>query len=329
MKKREFIISILFLISCSQIYSVSKLPQPLDKIFVYFHAPNKSAVCSFEFDFKTLKSTIELGSSGYDLIHCRTINTSEGMEVSFIQIWNGAEEFKRNDIRWLLYYKVFISKKQIKNSNNGNLAPIKNVIPILILKDTSGSVERHHDDFIYDSVKEIRKNFYQLSSVTNILQDTDKKSKSLKIISTEHKFFILDVLCSKKSVDDIFLKIDCEGTQGYIPLSFLADNWTVVENHLGEGVFSNPEANDEVKPVTQNAVTKQSAVLNDTRVRLRVKPNLSCQTVTHLNKGDKVKITDRSDEIFEIDGESWYWYKVETTDLKNGWVYGKYLDIEK
>ena len=48
----------------------------------------------------------------------------------------------------------------------------------------------------------------------------------------------------------------------------------------------------------------------------------------YLEKGDAVKIVDRSDEKFEIDGESWYWYEVETTDEQTGWVYGKYLDIE-
>lgn len=48
-----------------------------------------------------------------------------------------------------------------------------------------------------------------------------------------------------------------------------------------------------------------------------------------LNKGDTVKIKDKSEEPFTIDGESWYWYKVETDDYPDGWVYGKYLDIEE
>ena len=76
-------------------------------------------------------------------------------------------------------------------------------------------------------------------------------------------------------------------------------------------------------------IPMQNAVLNDSRVRLRVKPNLSCDTWSFLNKGDTVKIKDKSEEPFTIDGESWYWYKVETDDYPDGWVYGKYLDIEK
>ena len=71
------------------------------------------------------------------------------------------------------------------------------------------------------------------------------------------------------------------------------------------------------------------ATLNDTRVRLRSEPNLSCETLGYLEKGDAVKIVDRSDEKFEIDGENWYWYEVETSDGKTGWIYGKYLDIEE
>lgn len=69
--------------------------------------------------------------------------------------------------------------------------------------------------------------------------------------------------------------------------------------------------------------------INDSRVRLRSEPNLDCETVTYLNRNDAVKIKDQSDRKFEIDGEKWYWHQVETSDGKTGWVYGKYLDIEK
>ena len=33
--------------------------------------------------------------------------------------------------------------------------------------------------------------------------------------------------------------------------------------------------------------------------------------------------------VIEINGEYWYWYKVDYPSLPDGWVYGKYLDIEK
>ena len=72
----------------------------------------------------------------------------------------------------------------------------------------------------------------------------------------------------------------------------------------------------------------QNAVINDNRVRLRVKPNLTCDIWALLDKGLPVKIKDKSKEKFEIDGESWYWYKVDNPNYPDGWVYGKYLDIE-
>lgn len=71
-----------------------------------------------------------------------------------------------------------------------------------------------------------------------------------------------------------------------------------------------------------------NATVNDFRVRLRSEPNLSCETLSYFYTGDKVKIIDQTDEPYEIDGESHYWYKVESGTYPVGWVYGKYLDIE-
>lgn len=71
------------------------------------------------------------------------------------------------------------------------------------------------------------------------------------------------------------------------------------------------------------------AKCNDSKVRIRKEPNLNCETITYLNKDDNVKIYDRSDEMFEINNEEWYWYQVKTDNDITGWVYGKYLDIEK
>lgn len=72
-----------------------------------------------------------------------------------------------------------------------------------------------------------------------------------------------------------------------------------------------------------------NATINDFKVRLRKEPNLDCETLSYFYEGNKVKIVDQSDEPYEIDGENWYWYKVESGSYPVGWVYGKYLDIEK
>lgn len=75
------------------------------------------------------------------------------------------------------------------------------------------------------------------------------------------------------------------------------------------------------------SIESKKAKCNDTRVRVRLKPNLNCQTLGFLNKNDKVIIKDRSEKKYEINGESWYWYRVDFQTLPDGWVYGKYLDF--
>jgi hypothetical protein len=72
-----------------------------------------------------------------------------------------------------------------------------------------------------------------------------------------------------------------------------------------------------------------NVTVNDFKVRLRSEPNLNCETLSYFYEGNKVKILDQTEEPYEIDGERWYWYKVESGTYPVGWVYGKYLDIEK
>ena len=68
-------------------------------------------------------------------------------------------------------------------------------------------------------------------------------------------------------------------------------------------------------------------VINDTRVRLRSKPNLNSEVLGFLNTGDKLKVVDWSNEKQKIGGMEAYWYKVESENYPDGWVYGKYVDI--
>ena len=75
-------------------------------------------------------------------------------------------------------------------------------------------------------------------------------------------------------------------------------------------------------------IPPQNAIINDSRIRLRTKPTLESDTWGFLNTGDRVIIKDKTDEKFTIDGESWYWYKVEFEGYPDGWVYGKYVDVE-
>lgn len=68
--------------------------------------------------------------------------------------------------------------------------------------------------------------------------------------------------------------------------------------------------------------------INDTRVRLRTKPNLDCDTWAFLNTGDEVTIIDKSKEKQKIGDMEDYWYQVETQQFPDGWVYGAFINIE-
>jgi hypothetical protein len=67
--------------------------------------------------------------------------------------------------------------------------------------------------------------------------------------------------------------------------------------------------------------------INDSRVRLRVQPNLNSETWGYLNRGTKVKILDRSKIKQKIEDMEDYWYKVDVEGKPDGWVYGAYIDI--
>lgn len=95
----------------------------------------------------------------------------------------------------------------------------------------------------------------------------------------------------------------------------------------GEGIHIKLGANNVFYRISAPpAIPLEYAELNDTRVRVRTEPNLSCDTWGYVNKNDLVIVKDKSSDKFEIDGEKWHWYKVESEYLPDGWVYGKYLN---
>lgn len=69
--------------------------------------------------------------------------------------------------------------------------------------------------------------------------------------------------------------------------------------------------------------------LNDSCVRLRENPNLEAKHLGFLNKGDKVKVLDRSGIKVQIREMNDYWYKVKTEDGTVGWAYGHFINPEE
>lgn len=114
-----------------------------------------------------------------------------------------------------------------------------------------------------------------------------------------------------------------------IVMDHLSVNWVSEYEIILSGEIQNWPNSELIRISGPAKIPIKNAVLNDSNVRLRVKPNLNCDTWTKLSKGTKVKVKDKSSEEYEINGEKWYWYKVDIENLPDGWVYGKYLDIEE
>ena len=141
-----------------------------------------------------------------------------------------------------------------------------------------------------------------------------------------HEFKIENIKIDKRTVsfdlydclfqDDVFIES--------VLLFFLDEDTIEIK---ANNTFAN--ISKLVRISTYPKISIKDAIINDNRVRLRVKPNLTCDTWALLDKGLPVKIKDKSKKKFEIDGEKWYWYKVDHPDYPDGWLYGKYLDIEK
>jgi len=89
-----------------------------------------------------------------------------------------------------------------------------------------------------------------------------------------------------------------------------------------------PSFSPEDAPVTVRIVSNNATVTDD-GLRVRSVPNLEGKIITHLNKGTKVKILDRTVEKVEVQDMLNYWYKVELPDGKVGWVFGEFLSIEE
>ena len=71
-----------------------------------------------------------------------------------------------------------------------------------------------------------------------------------------------------------------------------------------------------------------TAVLNDSRVRVRENPNLEAQHLGYLNTGDEVEVFDRSGIKVQIGDMNDWWYKIRRkSDGLEGWAYGPFLDL--
>jgi hypothetical protein len=69
-----------------------------------------------------------------------------------------------------------------------------------------------------------------------------------------------------------------------------------------------------------------SCVINDDQVRLRGGPYLESVIITHLNRGEKAGIIDRTTKKERLENREAYWYRVRLQDGRDGWVFGAYVE---
>lgn len=202
---------------------------------------------------------------------------------------------------------------------------------IWIPKDKFNRIVNNSDYFITEESEEGLPNvFHNVYGMTSISSEENYifyyDNDILKCNFDAHPFFIENLVYFRDDslrfeIYDIFFEekilIDI------IKIDFITEDKI---NFQGENQIWN--FNQLIKISSPAKISIQPAILNDSRVRVRTQPNLNSDTWGLLNKGDYVKVKDKALESFEINGESWFWYKVESENLPDGWVYGKYLDIK-
>ena len=149
-----------------------------------FKYPNRIALC--------------FSTSGYYL-NFDKINFEDNfieidfIEIDFIEIWIGAEETSAEEKRMFFKYKARLDKEKISNTESW-IVEVYGIEPIFIAKDTRGSVDKFESNFF---VKE--KTFLRKSKSLD--------SEIIMELIPENTFDIIDVCCTEKSKNDIWLKV--------------------------------------------------------------------------------------------------------------------------
>ena len=188
-----------------------------DSLFIYLKSDEDVVVGELLFEYPN-KITFGFSTSGYYLNFDKINFEDNFIEVDFIEIWIGAEETSPEEKRMFFKYKARIDKEKISNTESW-IVKVYGIEPIFIAEDTRGSVDKFESNFF---VKE--KTFLRKSKSLN--------SEIIMELIPENTFDIIDVCCTEKSKNDIWLKVKYENNEGYIPSLSLAENWTVTENNL-------------------------------------------------------------------------------------------------
>jgi hypothetical protein len=113
-----------------------------------------------------------------------------------------------------------------------------------------------------------------------------------------------------------------------IVLHFLNEDSFWIESEAYKNIGSTFDKDAVYYRLSGQNVMSQPACINDSRVRIRVQPNLQSDTWGFLNKGEKVTVIDKSKDKQKIGDMENFWYKVDVSYYPDGWVYGEYITFE-
>lgn len=80
--------------------------------------------------------------------------------------------------------------------------------------------------------------------------------------------------------------------------------------------------------LAEEAPLPATTIVTSPDLKMRISPNTSGVEIARLNRGEQVKIVQRSAESVQIGKLNAYWYKVTNAAGLTGWAYGAHLAIE-
>ncbi|QTQ10858.1 hypothetical protein HRI96_00805 [Treponema parvum] len=222
MNKKSFL-SILFCFSVSFVFALGNYQNKEISDFLYTKYNIKGDKFRVSFKESNYNSqiaglTIErdgticlyVGTSGYYL-YLSSISIDEyELNLSFIEIWIGAEEGVSSEKRVMYKYKARVLRNEIENNESWMLR-IYDIPELFKAIDVYGSVAKNGMKFF-------------VNEPTFVRYDSNLFSRQLFELNPESYFDIIDVV---QTENKIWLKISFSGKEGFIPFTALADKWTV------------------------------------------------------------------------------------------------------
>lgn len=81
-------------------------------------------------------------------------------------------------------------------------------------------------------------------------------------------------------------------------------------------------------PIATEAPLPATTTVTSGELKMRISPNTTAVEIARLNRGEVVKIVQRSADSVQVGKLNAYWYKVTNASGLTGWVYGAHLAVE-